>query len=446
MDHLDRASTLNFTCIARVRGVLTDRALTRGLRLLEAKHPLLRARIARRWGLPRFVLGEAAPIPLRVEIGSEEDWRPLAEASLMHREWPDQGPRAELIWLRHTDDQSTLIFCLQHVVGDGLSAMIALRDLLFLAGAPVNEVEPIPSPGVGAFLPSWSHNLRQLVRALVLQFAYFLKPWPRRLRAVWFASMRRRRVHLDSLLLRSDVSARLTARAKREGTSVHGVLCAAVAQATSRELGGCAQQRILHPVDLRRHLIDLGSDAPEIGDAVGCYAAAIQTDHRVDADRPLATIASEITHSVRRHKAASEPLLVASHLGPSLVRVTRFMDRLSFRAIAEALIFRGTFSLSNLGSLDNTALAGRIGELEVEGLSIISAGSVMHSMTLTALTFRGALDLQLCSVEPFVPRSTVARVLADTERRLTAYALQTECSAEVSAPAQRLAVQHSNGD
>ncbi len=61
----DQFSTLNVISRVRVRGELRFAALRRGLNKLQARHPLLRARIEHDDGLnPRWVPC-ARPIPLR---------------------------------------------------------------------------------------------------------------------------------------------------------------------------------------------------------------------------------------------------------------------------------------------------------------------------------------------------------------------------------------------
>jgi hypothetical protein len=423
VDHLDGAYTCNFSCIAGVRGELSEQKLQTALSVVEQRHPLLRARIRRRWwGRKEFVAGQGAPIPLKVLNGPPAAWREVARASLEHRDWADEGPRAELTWVRHSEARSTLVMCYQHAIADGISSILVMRDLLDYVASGAREAEPLPSPGINAFAPSWWFTFRRTWSALLMQLVYFFRPWPARLRTALSAQMHDRRVSLDSIQFTPEVSAQLMLRARRDGVGLHGVLCGAIAQATARELGGSVQQRILHPVDLRRHLRELGSDAPPIGDAVGCYAAAVQTDHCIDPEVSLETVAHEVASCVRRQKASGEPLLTATHLGACLVAATRLMTRRLLRWFSENIIFRGTFSLSNVGRVDDFGLQSQYGELEVEHVRLVSAGSVMHAMTAVASSFRKSIDLQVSSVQPFISRSVAERVLADAELRLKAYA------------------------
>ncbi|MBG7585789.1 hypothetical protein GHU37_25905, partial [Pseudomonas aeruginosa] len=72
----DQFSALNVISRVRVHGRLSIDDLRRGLDALQARHPLLRARVAPAAGLdPRGVAGEP-PIPLRaVRGGGEAQWR-----------------------------------------------------------------------------------------------------------------------------------------------------------------------------------------------------------------------------------------------------------------------------------------------------------------------------------------------------------------------------------
>jgi NRPS condensation-like uncharacterized protein len=427
LDALDRVSTCTFVCAVCVRGVLTEAGLMRALRALEQRHPMLRAKVVRGRGKPRLVLGEAAPIPLRLVDGPQEAWKRLAEAALAHRDWPDAGPRAELTWLRHSANHSTLLLAMHHIVSDGTSGMIALRDLLSLVAEPKDDIEALPAPEQLAFFPSGHFGWRSWWRALALTFRSLFMPKPRRLRSVARAPMGMRRVHLDTLHLGVPRTAQLSKRARQDGVSVHGVLCAALAQAICAELGQSGHQRICHPVDLRRHLRQVASERPAIGEAVGYYVSALHTDHEVAAGASLLVLAREIMQRVREKQAQGEPLLAATHLGPLFTRIAQHVPCEPFRDLAEQRIFLGTFLLSNIGALESTVdMPARLGlgtaALELENAWFVLAGSVMHALVASASSFRGKLDIHLNSLQPFVTAASAARVLAGTERRLRQYA------------------------
>lgn len=423
LDALDRASTCNFTCAVQVRGVLSESAITRALRALERRHPLLRARVVRGTGTPELVPGEGAPIPLQIVDGPLEAWKHVSEAALSRRDWPDDGPRAELTWVRHAAARSTLHLACHHIASDGTSGMIALRDLLMLVAEPNDATEPVPAPSQVEFYPRWFKGFRGFLRALVLVLKGLFLAKPRRIRDVARAPLGMRRVHLDSLQLEPPVTSQLRARAKQDGVSVHALLCAAMAQAICVEIGEPAHQRILHPIDLRRYFREFNRGGPEIGEAFGYYVSGVYTDHDVGPRSSLLELAREIAERLREKKASGEPLLAASHLGPFLTRITRRMPRARFRQLVENQIFLGTFLLSNLGRVETAAnLPEQIGAVRIENAWFALAGSVMHALLGATTMFRGTLNLHLTSVQPFVSTAAAARVLAGVERRLRQYA------------------------
>jgi NRPS condensation-like uncharacterized protein len=422
-ERFDKAYTLNFTSIARVTGALSEAALLRALRCLERRHPLLRARIAREGGELRYVYDEAGEIPLRIEQATPDALLARAALTLRPCAWSDAGPHAELIWLRHDAERSSLLLRQHHVVSDGSSGIVLMRDLLrFVAEGDPARVTPIPSPGQDAFFPESFAALRAATLEKLKQKPV---PGPEVLRLSRFEpgevaearSAKIRRLQLDV-----DESEALALRARRAGATVHGALMAAIARAIAQETGRTALQRIVHPVDLRRYLRELEPGGTPIGEAVGYYVSAVTTEHSVDADASLDSLAHAITTGVRAAKAASEPLIAAPIRGPALVERTRAMDIAAFRELAEQKLFTNTFGISNLGPLERLGVEPQVGALEIEDVFFVAASSVMNQFGGTAVGFRGRVGLQLNCVEPLVPEGVLDAVTQRVGELLRGYA------------------------
>ena len=423
VDVFDRGSTLNFTIIARVRGALSAHRLEDALRRLEVRHPLLRARLERDPKGAAFVMGEAKPIPLTEEDGPLEAWREIAEATLAHRVWADEGPRAELTWLRHSDDSSTLILLQHHLVSDGSSGMFAMRDLIRLAADPTLVLEPIPAPAPSSFYPkghgSWRWKLRMF--AMLLKSTRGAKP--QRLRVAGQARAARR-TRLARLHIPREESLRLMERGRRDGATVHGVVCAALARAIAAQLGPTpAFERILHPVDLRRYARQRYPGLATPGEAVGYYVSSVDTDHRVDLACPLGALAQEITLAVRTGKEREQPFVSAPLAGPMLTKRNeqQLGDLVKFRDFAENKVLLTTFSLTNLGPLEKLGIEPDCGSLEIEDLFFVAAGSVVSTLGGAVTMFQGSLTITVGWVEPIVSEQMGERVVALLEHELANY-------------------------
>lgn len=428
VDVFDRAHTMSFTIVAKVRGVLGDEALNAALRALELRHPLLRARIERTQNRPQFVYGEAQPIPLHVQDGPEHSWQEPAARSLDHRVWDDAGPRAELTVIRHDDERSTLLLCLHHVVSDASSGIIAMRDLVrHLNGQPLAS-PVVHSPGQQHFLPKGHGNARWKARAALGIVRSMLGKKPYRHAHQPTAT---RHTELARITLEQDAARVLAQRAKRDGATVHGVLCAALATAVARESQrSTVQQRLLHPVDLRR----ASSAGSQIADAIGYYVSSVNTNHMVATNGPLATLAREITEAVRAAKRRQEELLSAPIQGPWLTaRVRGTGDLRGFRDYAEQKVTFNTFGITNLAHLEPLGVSTEPNRVTLEDLFYVTANSVLGALGASASSFAGKLSFTLSWVEPTISRELAHTLLTHVREQLHAYAAGSQSAVQSGA-------------
>lgn len=404
VDVFDRASTLNFSIVAELRGPLERTRIEAALRALERRHPLLRARLVRD-GM-RFEPG-APEIPLREAHG---EVAPEIAASCDHRAWSDDGPRAELVWFPAAN---TLMLTLHHLVSDGSSGMLAMRDLLRLMAHDPRE--SVPSPGLNVLLPRAHGGLRDKLRTADM-FARAMFKKPHRL-GDYRHPFEARSARMHRLRLDAESSARLRARSRRDGATVHGVLCGALALGVATQVPGAHLQRIVHPVDLRRY-----TRAASVGEAVGYYVSSVDSDHQLHRERSLPELAREISATVGHKKRRGEPLLTAPLAGPLLTDRMANMESPRFRELAERNLLRNTFSLTNLGPLETLNVDHHYGELELVDLYFVAAGSVLSTLGAAASTYRDELSLLIGGVTPILTEASVRELSEHAFARLRDYA------------------------
>lgn len=429
-DRFDRAFTLNFTIIASVHGPLSQTRIMRALRCLERRHPLLRARVDRRAGA-FLVLGEAQEIPLRtLDLHDVDDVdteaRVLAESAdaMLRCVWEDAGPRAELMWLRHVDERSTLLLTLHHVVSDGTSGILAMRDLLsFIALAPdLTSIAPLDSPGQVAFFPPDHAAMAKRALDEVASGAKQLQGAPAlRLSDVQRAAPSDRRLILRRARFTADASQRMVSRAREAGATVHGVLSAGLALAVAQERDKPHLQRITHPVDLRRYLPTLHPAGKAIGNAVGYYVSSVDTEHTLDGSEALGELARQISEAVRKKKEEGQPLLTAPVFGPMLVERTAGLDIDTFRAIAEQNVFDTTFGMTNLGVLEPPGVRAELGDLALDDLYFVASSSVLDQLGGSAVSFDGRISLQLSCIDPLIAPQVFERIVDRTVGALQSF-------------------------
>ncbi|HSF39926.1 MAG TPA: non-ribosomal peptide synthase/polyketide synthase, partial [Thermoanaerobaculia bacterium] len=144
------SSAYNLPLSVRLRGTLEPAVLASVLSEIARRHEVLRARFVSRDGEPFQVTGPAEPVPLPlVDLsglpeGSREAGR-LAAAELAHPFDLARGPLFKALLLRAAAGEHVLVAMMHHIVSDGWSVEILLRELTALYAA-VSAGEPSPFP------------------------------------------------------------------------------------------------------------------------------------------------------------------------------------------------------------------------------------------------------------------------------------------------------------
>ncbi|MET0396913.1 MAG: AMP-binding protein, partial [Longimicrobiaceae bacterium] len=150
VDRLEPGSAAyNMAGALRLRGSLDPAALRASLDALVARHETLRTTFAEEGGVPVQVVHPSAPVELREldlrglpEAGREaEAERLAAEEALLPFDLA-RGPLLRSALLRLDDDDHVLCFTLHHVVGDGWSLDVLVREVSVLYGAFSRGEEP----------------------------------------------------------------------------------------------------------------------------------------------------------------------------------------------------------------------------------------------------------------------------------------------------------------
>ncbi len=419
----DEGYTMGFTTYARVLGAVDAARLRRALDAVARRHPLLSARVDGDWLRP----GGAAPIELIEAAASVDEAHAIVEGELVHRRWPADGPRARCVAVRHRGGATTIALTFDHLVSDGSSGVIALRDLLAAIDAPDALGAPLLSPGQNAFFPEGRGGARDFFRALSHAQAQDVRPRPLRLGSMEDVPPDRRRTRVRVLRFSRDATAAIARAARRGGATVHGALVAACVLGIADVTEGAGERpiRVMHPVDFRRYLPSAGGTRP-IGDAVGYYVTSVETDHRVRAGTAPESLAAEVTAAVRAAKDAGEPFLTAPSGARVLVLARALLGAERFRPFAERALLQGTFSITNLGELERLGLAARFGGLEVEEAGFLASPSIFGSFCASACTFGGSLALALHPVEPRMTAERAGAIGDAILARLEAFASTEE--------------------
>jgi hypothetical protein len=224
---MDQSHPVHFAMIAEVEGDASPRAWRQALDRVQARRPLLRVSIDEApAGMPEFRREEDSPIPLRIVEDDDPSsrWKIEVGEELATPFNPSEAPLARAVLIQGRRDAAFILIA-HHSIADGMSLAFAIRDTLHaLAGALSGDWLCRPSQdeilkGVLARSGEPGGGEEQTAPA-----------GP--------ATIRRQRdgarPEVQGLSLAPAFTARLRDRTRRERTTVHAALRAALAVAGRR--------------------------------------------------------------------------------------------------------------------------------------------------------------------------------------------------------------------
>jgi amino acid adenylation domain-containing protein len=147
-------STYNVPFAVRVRGAVDAPALRQALMALVERHEILRTTFVNRDGRPLQVIHPDAPLPLEEldlsGLSRDERERLAAECVAEAAARPFdlvRGPLFRVVLVRLADDEHIAAFTLHHIICDGWSFSVAVRELGLLYDA-FREGRPAPLPAL----------------------------------------------------------------------------------------------------------------------------------------------------------------------------------------------------------------------------------------------------------------------------------------------------------
>jgi hypothetical protein len=256
----------HFVVAARITGETTTASWRAALDAVQRRHPLLGVCIdADESGTPYFRLLPELRIPLQIVPGdAPQGWEDEMEAELS-TPFPVKDALLIRAVLLHEEHGATILLTLHHSIADGLSVALIIRDILeALSGKPL-EALPVPQPQEHLCPPP-------TIQSTELGSKEFEAPAPPSAPGT-LLKRDRSALRVRGLRLPVELSDRLRERSRREGTTVHGALAAALVFAgrdIHREWRD-APVRVVSPVN-NRTILGRGDDcALSIIFPVGSY-------------------------------------------------------------------------------------------------------------------------------------------------------------------------------
>jgi hypothetical protein len=409
---LGEASPLNFGLVAHVRPGLDPERVQRALGNLQARHPLLNAKIELRAGKPWFVWGGAVgAIPVEVERVARAEWKPAADRAIKRVIPWDRAPLARVMILDHGHggDGHTILLIVHHAIGDGMCGAPALRDVLWesVTGRPVSNRVYTQSVPAEEALPKKYLGVRGGLRrvGVLAGMARDVSRTkdPLKCPVIRAAAPHERTYHSELRALDVARTSALTARARAQNTTVQGAVGAALLMGVAR-LAGLNDERPVtlgSPINLRNRL------AVPVGEQMGLYLGVSQY-------RGLISPRTQLWGLARAIRARIADDLDSGRALASLPLSSLFYDSLGGDKVTPQEFGRrwaatnGTTGLTNIGRVAVEAPPG----LTIERVHAIAFPSGLDVFNTIGSAYGGSMMLSFNWCEPCFD-AAMARSLFD---------------------------------
>jgi NRPS condensation-like uncharacterized protein len=373
---LDQNSFVHFAVTALISGETSARDWRRALDRLQKRHPILSVCIGGEPGsVPSFRQADARPIPLRiVEDEPEPRWEAEVGKELATPFNPRQAPLIRAVLIPAARD-AAFILVAHHSIADGLSLAYAIRDTLdALAGRSLRPLPWLPSQDDMMNVPDSRADGQEQDQAEALTPAVY----------------RRRdnaRPRVKGLRLSAGLTSSVRDRARQEGTTVHGALCAALVLA-SRDVSAAWREiplRILSPINARP-LLDAGESCGVfLGATTSVFDRQAMDFWDIARDARIGVAANQTSENIAAQLSAFRQVVGN---GAEVATVAEFGTK----------VFASEVMLTNLGSLSFDRQFGPVTLKAMFGPAVVTGFE--GQQTIGVATVNGALCLLHTSHTP----------------------------------------------
>src|SRR5260370_39085927 len=258
---MDQKHPVHLTVTVEVKGITKVQSWRDALDEVKKRHPILSTSIKRNEeGQPGLYQVDAAPIPLRVVDGSaQERWELELDREMALPFTPEQAPLIRSV-LIHKPQSAVLIMVPHHSIADGMALVFLIRDLLqVLSGGQIEAL---------SFSSTAEELLSKLPKGGKIVQAGASQAGAPRAEPALYQEGNGLAPRATTRKLDDNLTATLRERARREGTTVQGALCAALVLAGRKTSSTWRKQsvRVMSPINARAHL--------RAGEACGLYLGA----------------------------------------------------------------------------------------------------------------------------------------------------------------------------
>ncbi len=390
------ANSLNVVIISRIRGDLNEVILRQALDLVQIHHPRLNCRIVGSLNDLRFQTEGTQKIPLRIlsELDPEY-WKSVVVDELNTKIDSDKVLIRSVLIKTINSNANYFLTTVHHAIIDAFSGMYLHSEIFSICSKILSKIK-LPIISKVSVLPSLEDLLPKIAKVnpqnnqtdkktRTLEFETYL---PNELRSCGL-------VHKK---LAPELTQSIIKFAKKENTTVHGVLCAAMLLAVADKIKIKDENLYLNcrsSVDLRRRL-----NPPVSDDNIAMVVSALTTFHEIGKDKLFGDLAREVTQQIKEKLKKSEIYDVVL----SYKKGTEFLlanpDKVPFSVF-----------ITNIGRV---RIASNYEFFKLEEISYALSLNAMGSVFAVAVsTFEEKMILNFIYSQPALSQSTV-NILIDS--------------------------------
>jgi len=373
---LDQHHFVHFAVTALISGETSPRDWRRALDRLQKRHPILSVCIdGEPDSVPLFRQADATPIPLRIVKDEPElRWEAEVGKELATPFNPSRAPLIRALLIQGARDAAFVLIA-HHSIADGLSLVYAMRDTLdALAGRLLPPLPWLPSQDDMMTVSDSRMDDQEQDQAGAAMPAVY-RPHDNAHPTV------------KGLRLSPGLTSSVRDRARREGTTVHGALCAALVLA-SREVFSAWREmplRIFSPINARP-LLGVGESCGVfLGATTSVFDRQAMDFWDIARDARIGVAVNQTSENIAAQLSAFRRVVGN---GADVATVAEF--------VAEA--FASEVLLTNLGNLSFERQFGPVTLKAVFGPAVVT-GFEGHQ-TIGVATVNGALCLLHTSHTP----------------------------------------------
>lgn len=295
--------------VARIEGKITPDIVQQALYFVQKRHPMLQVHIVESKDGFYFQSEGTPEIPLRViDKQYEHQWIEIAQNEL-HQKFPGGNSplcRVTFIWSSTSNGISEIIATFHHAITDGISCMHFIDDLLtfsqqIAAGEQISKVVTMELlPPLENLLESYLIS-KNKVEQTQEKPAQEILP---KLIIEKEAPVSDRRTQLVPRILSKEMTLLLINRCKKEQTTVHSALCAAMLLGAAKIVGTDIPIKLScgSSVNLRKYC------KPEIkDDYMACLISLVEEIHSIEKNTMFWDLARECKSKVSQSLSLCVP-------------------------------------------------------------------------------------------------------------------------------------------